>query len=206
MLSDKDLARLDGDVQEAEALWGDEILDSVEMPAREDYVSIRGKERYKQDVYHEYLCGEEARQIARLIFQLKAAPVDTMERMEALIENHNASLQEDVDDPEYTRTTGVSSDTLLQARMISMQQREIMVTAVRHHGPGVLHGSGYARLLVRHSNQNRVYETLDVLSDAGFLTQDKGLYNANLFISDGRLEAAHRHYLERLANALTSSG
>lgn len=202
MSSDLTLAVLDEEVQIAEALWAEEIAEGAGLPDDDKLVSIRGKQHSKLGLYDEYLYGDEARQIARIIFQLKAVPIETAEQMEALIQRHNDSVQEDADDPEYSKRTGVNRDRLLQARMITTQQREIMIGAVLRYGAGVLHRSGYTRLLARHTNQNRVNDTLDILHEAGFLQRIEGASNSDIFISDGRLEAAHRHYLERLSNAI----
>lgn len=202
MQSDRTLAMLDQEVQIAEALWADEIADGADLPEADELVSVRGKQHSRLGLYDEYLYGDEARQIARIIFQLKAAPIETADQMEALIQRHNESLQEDAEDVVYSKRTGVSHDRLQQAQMITLQQREIMIAAVLRHGAGVLHRSGYARLLARHTNQNRVNDTLDILHQAGFLQCVEGAFNADLFISDGRLEAAHRHYLERLTDAV----
>ena len=198
---DTEIAELDALVAASEAKWGDEITDLAHWPSLEEF---RSRNDYEEQIgrYDDYLTGHETRQIGRILFHLKAFKVDTVEAMEAVIAAHNDGLRADLDDPEYSKRTGNNAERLRQAIFSSEAEKEILLNAVSRHGAGVLHKSGYARLLARHSNVNRVIQALEVLRAAGFMTTRKGANNADIFLSDGRLEAAHRRYLERISAAV----
>ncbi len=194
---DQKLANLDSVVEEAEAGWAEEISSAARWPVQEEFKS---KDEFIKavDDFHEYLYGEEARQMSRILFQIKSAPVDTVEAMQSLIDGHNQQVQEDIEEQGYDHRTGVNKDRLRQARMIKTGETEILLSAVSRHGAGVMHVSAYWRLLVRISNQNRVNDTADALAAAGLIRIKRGANNAKLVFSDGALEAAHRNYLETI--------
>lgn len=198
--SDLTIATLDAEIELSRALWADEIAEAATWPDRETATSD-DKYHAAKKKFDEYLTGNETRQIGRILFQLTAYKIDSVEAMEALIERHNESLLSDLDDPQYVRETGVNPDRLRQAFFSSSSEKEVLLNAVARFGPGVLHKSAYGRLLVRHANVNRVNTSLDVLSAAGFLSVQKGANNADVIFSDGRLESAHRRSIERIAKA-----
>lgn len=194
------LARLDYAIESAEAEWGDSISEQAVWPQE---AAFSNKDSYYRavDAFHKYLCGDEARNISRLLFQLKSAPVDTVEKMDALIDAHNAQIEEDTGDGEYPLRTGVGAERLRQAAMVTEGEREILLSAVSRYGPGVIHERGYARLLVRISNHNRVNAAVNVLTQAGFVEIRRGANNAKLVVSNGALEDAHAAYLKAVCVA-----
>ena len=142
------LARFDLAIEAAEVAWAEDVSKRASWPQESNFGS-RDKYLDSVDAFHEYLCGEEARNISRVLFQLKAAPVDTVEKMEALIDAHNEQIKSDTDEREFDVRTGLSKDRLSQAAMVTEGEREILLNAVARHGAGVIHERGYARLLVR---------------------------------------------------------
>ncbi|MEL6264099.1 MAG: hypothetical protein AAFR52_00370 [Pseudomonadota bacterium] len=196
-LDDVAIATLDAEIELSNALWVDEIEREAAWPDREAAASSDAWHARKAR-FDEYLTGRESRQIARILFQLKAYGIDTVAAMEGLIARHNAAIEHDLANPDYVRATGTNPERLRAAIFASESEKEVLLNAVARFGPGVLHKSAYGRLLVRHANVNRVNASLDVLRDAGFLTVRKGANNADIILSDGRLEAAHRAYVQRI--------
>lgn len=194
---DKRLATLDELIADAEAAWADEISTAALWPVELEFDS-RGAFVEAEDRFHQFLCGEEARQISRILFLLKATPVNSVEAMQSLIDGHNQQVQEDIDDKGYDHRTKVPKDRLRKARMISRGETDILLSAVALHGAGVLHVTAYRHLLVRISNLNKINKTVDVLSAAGLIRTERTVNNAKLVFSNGALEAAHRNYLKTI--------
>ena len=193
---------LDTLLVEAEALWVDDMLDQATPPAADGALS--GDALVEAEAqFGEFLTSEETRQIVRIIFQLKAARIDDPEKMEALIDRHNAALVADINDEGYDRRTGIRKQRLKGALMETPAQKEIMLSAVRH-GPGSLHKNGFCKLLTRMFNHNRVGFALDVLARAGFLSRRAGANNSEILVSDGRLENIYKAYLDRIASGACS--
>ncbi|MEM9783377.1 MAG: hypothetical protein AAF899_12995 [Pseudomonadota bacterium] len=199
------LAAVDAAVERSVALWVDQVTEAARWPDRGDFDSADAYHANK-DRFDEFLVGREAREIARILFQLTAYRIGSVPAMEALIERHNDAILRDLADPEYVRSSGINPERMRQALFASDSEKEVLLNAVSRYGPGVLHKSAYGRLLVRHANVNRVNATLDVLRDAGFLTIRKGANNADIIKSDGRLEAAHRAYIARIVETVTEEG
>lgn len=194
------IATLDVQIELSEATWVDEISDAALWPDSDAFDTPDGYQTQRAR-FDEYLCGPESREISRILFQLKATRVDNIERMQALIDRHNESLTEDLEDIEYIRQSGVNPERLRQAIFSSESEKEVLLNNVARFGAGVLHKSAYGRFLVRHANVNRVNTTLDVLRDAGLVEIKKGANNADIVLSDGRLENAHLAYLTRIRDA-----
>ena len=201
-LDDTTLANLDGEFELSLALWADEIASTATWPDLENAESDAAYHK-RMEKFADFLPGAECRQIGRIHFQLKAFHVDTVEAMQSVSERHNAAINDDLSDAEYMRTSGINPERLRQALFSSESEKEVLLTTVARFGAGVLHKSAYGRLLVRHANVNRINATLDVLREAEFLEARKGANNADIFVSDGRLEAAHRAYLGRICGAVT---
>lgn len=194
------IATLDVRIEYSRALWVDEISETAIWPEPDDFESA-GDYQTRRERFDEYLFGPESREISRILFQLKATRVDSVERMQALIDRHNESIAEDLEDIEYIRQSGVNPERLRQAIFSSESEKEVLLNNVARFGAGVLHKSAYGRFLVRHANVNRVNATLDVLRDAGLVEVRKGANNADIVQSDGRLEDAHFAYLTRIKDA-----
>lgn len=194
------IATLDVQIEHSNASWVDEISETAVWPDPDAFEKPDAYQTQRAK-FDEYLCGPESREISRILFQLKATRVDSIERMQALIDRHNESIIEDLEDIEYIRQSGVNPERLRQAIFSSESEKEVLLNNVARFGPGVLHKSAYGRFLVRHANVNRVNTTLDVLRDAGLVEIKKGANNADIVLSDGRLENAHLAYLTRIRDA-----
>lgn len=199
ILDDAALAAFDAEIEISNALWADEISTNAAWPNQDDCRSADTYHTLKKQ-FDDYLTGDESRQIGRILFQLKAYNIDDVQAMETLIARHNQSIENDLVDPDYIRASNINPDRLRQAIFSSDSEKEVLLNAVARFGAGVLHKSAYGRLLVRHANVNRVNAALDILRAAGFLTVHKGANNANIIQSDGRLEAAHGRYVQRIVN------
>lgn len=196
------LATLDKEVQDAEAAWCAEIASHVVWPDPKSTTVNAKSVPSALAAYEKYLNGKEARQIARTIFLLKAAPIDTREKIVALIERHNQSLQADLEDPKYYQRTGLAPGRLRESMFDTPGKVSMMINAVLVAGAGALHRTAFRNLLVRNAGKGALEETLDLLIDAGFLRSEPGPNHSELLISDGRLEAAHETYLKTIVQAV----
>ncbi|MEO0830364.1 MAG: hypothetical protein AAFY03_07860 [Pseudomonadota bacterium] len=194
------LAALDIEIEISNSLWAEEISTAATWPSEEAFESV-DKFHARMEKFDEFLVGPESRQISRILFQLKAFAIDTVEAMENLISRHNENIEDDLADPDYVRASGINPERLRQAIFSSESEKDVLLNNVARFGAGVLHKSAYGRLLVRHANVNRVNTTLDILRDAGFVSVRKGANNADIVTSDGRLEAAHESFLRRIQSA-----
>lgn len=201
-ISDGALAVLDVEIELSLALWADEVANAAIWPDP-DTAKTSDAFHKSMEKFDEFLTGAECRQIGRILFQLKAFKIDNVTAMEGLIDRHNEAIEDDLSDPEYVRTSGINPERLRGALFSSDSEKDVLLNNVARFGAGVLHKSAYGRLLVRHANVNRVNSTLDVLRDAGFLSVRKGANNADILISDGRMEEAHGGFLRRVHGAVT---
>lgn len=201
---DRRLAILDQQIETANAAWCHEVASRVTFPGPETK-KINGK--YVDDalaIYEKYLFGTEARQVARTIFLLKAAPVDSKDKMTALVERHNASVEQDLADLDYPKRTGITKGRLKEALFDTRGKKSMMITAVMVGGPGALHRSAFRSLLVRTVGKGALDDTLDVLLDAGLMVAEAGPNNSEFLISNGGLEAAHETYLKTIYQTVES--
>ncbi len=196
-LDDVSIACFDAEVELSHALWADEISGGAKWP-REDGFKTANAYHARRKRFDENLTSTETRQIGRILFQLKAHQIDTVDAMETLVTRHNESIESDLADHDYILASGINPERLRQAIFSSDSEKEVLLNAVARFGAGVLHKSAYCRFLVRHANVNRVNAAIDTLCDAGFLSIHKGANNANVVLSDGRLEIAHRNYVQRI--------
>lgn len=199
-ISERDIALLHTDtlLVEAEAEWVDAMNAATALPP------LTGDALTEAEaLLDEYLTGEETRQIARIVFQLKTAQIDDVTKMKALIERHNVALSEDLADADYSKRSGLTKQRLSGALMDTPAKQELMLIAVERHGAGALHKTGFCKLLTRLFNHNRVGFALDALATAGFMARHMGASNSEFYVSDGRLEEIYKSYLTRIAEGGT---
>lgn len=186
--ADMELLRVDSIVETSKVEWIEELGAAVTWPdPRSEMFSN----------YLRSLASEETMSIARFIFMLKAAPIDTPEAMEALIDAHNAELEEDIVDPDYPARSGMTRGRL-KAGLFSERARFDASLVTARLGAGVLNRLGFKRFLVRLSGKGGLDAAIDVLVHAGFFRVHAGPNNSDILESDGRLESFHRNYLMRL--------
>lgn len=193
---DLECLRIDAIVEASRVEWIEEMGASVKWPdPRSEMFSN----------YLRSLASEETMSISRFIFMLKAAPIDTPEGMESLIDSHNEELAEDIADPDYPARSGMTRGRL-KAGLFSERAKLDAGLVTARFGAGVLNRLGFKRFLVRLSGKGGLDAAIDVLVHAGFFRVHAGPNNSDILESDGRLESFHRNYLMRLRDIATLGG
>jgi len=145
-------------------------------------------------LYRRYMPSTAVIEIMGFLCMLDAAGVTTGERLRQLIESHNRRIAQLKRVPDLSKRK-LTLDRL-DSGMFSDGARDDAVSNFNDHGRVAFNIRTICRLLVEVASRAIITEAMGLLVKLGFFQKvPGGAFGANVYVSDGRLEAIYRSYL-----------